>query len=144
EGTDLARVVKTKGPLPAAQACECVRQAALGLQYAHEHGLVHRDIKPSNLLLSVTSDKGQVTSEEKDAAAALVTRHSSLVTCKVLDLGLARLAKPGDGALTSYITPHEAMVMGTPDFMAPEQALDFHGADIRADIYSLGCTLYFL
>jgi serine/threonine protein kinase len=117
EGQNLAQVVRTRGPLPIAEACEAVRQAALGLQYAHEHGLVHRDVKPSNLMLT---PQGQV---------------------KVLDLGLARLvAEPaGDGEMTAA-----DQVLGTGDFMAPEQASDTRQADARSDIYSLGCTLYFL
>jgi eukaryotic-like serine/threonine-protein kinase len=119
EGTDLERLVLQRGPLPVAQAASYARQAALGLQYAHEKGLVHRDVKPSNLLLSV---------------------HEALV--KLVDLGLARLREsptnPG-GALTVEGAP-----MGTPDFIAPEQAENPQKVDIRADIYSLGCTLYFL
>jgi serine/threonine protein kinase len=121
EGTDLAQWVQKHGPLPTAEACHYIRQAALGLQHAHEKGLVHRDVKPSNLLRSNT---GQI---------------------KVLDLGLARLHK-ADGELTQNLTPvgAGAATMGTPDYLAPEQALDFHQVDIRADIYGLGCTLFFL
>jgi formylglycine-generating enzyme required for sulfatase activity len=118
-GTDLWRLVKQNGPLPVAQACECIRQAALGLQHAHEHGLVHRDVKPANLLLS--TPPAQV---------------------KVLDLGLARLpprAEGSDSAVTAV-----GCVMGTADFMAPEQARDTHNADARADVYGLGGSLYFL
>jgi serine/threonine protein kinase len=125
EGTDLNRLVKQSGPLPVAQACEYVRQAALGLQHAHEQGLVHRDIKPPNLLLARVP--------------------GGFGTVKVADLGLARLRKrTGDQSLSSTLTPFGSGVMGTPDYLAPEQALDFHGADIRADIYSLGCTLFYL
>ena len=115
DGMDLSRMVAVEGPLPIPAACAVVRQAALGLQFIHEHGLVHRDIKPSNLILS---GKGQV---------------------KILDLGLARLQEadtPGE-----ELTPSGQM-MGTRDFMAPEQALSSHDVDIRADIYSLGCSLY--
>jgi WD40 repeat protein len=116
EGVNLDRLVKTDGPLPVATACEYARQAALGLQHAHERRLVHRDIKPSNLMLTVG---GQV---------------------KVLDFGLALLAsETAAGGLTDT-----GVVMGTADYIAPEQADDPHRADIRADLYSLGCTLYFL
>jgi WD40 repeat protein/serine/threonine protein kinase len=117
EGPNLSQVVKRHGPLPVADACEIIRQAAAGLQHAHEHGLVHRDIKPSNLLLT---PQGQV---------------------KVLDLGLALLL--GELRVGEELT-RPGQVMGTVEYMAPEQALDTHAVDIRADIYSLGCTLYFL
>jgi tRNA A-37 threonylcarbamoyl transferase component Bud32 len=119
EGTDLAHLVKDKGPLPVALACDYIRQAALGLQHAHEKGLVHRDIKPANLLLTL---KG---------------------TVKVLDMGLARQAHAASEESGSTLTQENA-VMGTPDYLAPEQCLDAHRVDIRADLYSLGCTLYFL
>jgi serine/threonine protein kinase len=118
DGTDLTRMVKTRGPLPQQEACEYVRQVALGLQHAHERGMVHRDVKPSNVM--VTSG-GQV---------------------KLLDMGLALLnerGKVGENRLTQV-----GFVIGTPDFLAPEQAQDPSTVDIRADIYSLGCTLYFL
>jgi formylglycine-generating enzyme required for sulfatase activity/tRNA A-37 threonylcarbamoyl transferase component Bud32 len=116
-GRSLAEVLEEKGPLPVAHACHYVRQAALGLQHAFEKGMVHRDIKPHNLMLT---PKGQV---------------------KILDFGLAKLASeggPGKGltAANAY--------MGTPDYSAPEQAADARSADIRADLYSLGCTLYCL
>jgi serine/threonine protein kinase/tetratricopeptide (TPR) repeat protein len=121
EGTDLARLVQRGGPLALAQACDCVRQAAVGLHHAHERGLVHRDVKPHNLLLA--RDGGVV---------------------KILDLGLARLEQAGSTAQPSSDLTQTGAVMGTPAFMAPEQALDSRRADVRADLYSLGCTFYYL
>ncbi len=117
EGTDLARLVDRRGPLPVGEACEYVRQAALGLQHACDDGMVHRDIKPQNLMRTT---RGQV---------------------KILDFGLARFASEAasQGGMTA-----EGMVLGSADYIAPEQIDDPHAADIRADIYSLGCTLYFL
>jgi eukaryotic-like serine/threonine-protein kinase len=116
EGSDLQRLVEREGPLGFARAAEYARQAALGLQHAHERGVVHRDVKPSNLLLSA---RGVV---------------------KVLDLGLARLRGRADGEpLTAA-----GQGMGTVDYIAPEQLRDARSADARADLYSLGCTLYFL
>lgn len=128
EGMDLSRQVKETGALPVAQACDYIRQAARGLAHAHEKGLVHRDIKPSNLL---------VTLAQGSQPAGLV---------KVLDLGLARLRQRAEGEITTALTPvgSASVTMGTPDYLAPEQALDFHQADFRADIYSLGCTFFFL
>lgn len=120
EGIDLARYAEEKGPLPVAYACHFVRQAAQALQHAHERGMVHRDVKPHNLML--VRPRGQ-------AAVGLV---------KVMDFGLARLTVKE--ASESGLTGDNAL-MGTMDYIAPEQAEDAHRADIRADIYSLGCTL---
>jgi WD40 repeat protein len=117
EGTTLAEVIARKGPLPVAHACNYIRQAALGLQHAHQLGMVHRDIKPHNLML---------------------TRQGRI---KILDFGLARLAS--EQVPAQALTEANKM-MGTPDYVAPEQANDARSADIRADIYSLGCTLYCL
>jgi hypothetical protein len=118
EGRTLGQLLREDGPLPVADACACARQAALGLQHAHEKGMVHRDIKPENLMRTADG------------------------TVKILDFGLAML---GDepAAEGSRLTD-ENVVMGTPDYMAPEQAEDPRGADVRADVYSLGCTLYHL
>ncbi len=120
EGLDLARLVAARGPLPVVQSCNYVHQAAKGLQHAHEHGMVHRDIKPSNLMLA---------------------REGNRAVIKVLDFGLAKVRseEPTDGTLTC-----EGQMLGTPHFIAPEQISNARGADIRADIYSLGCTLYYL
>jgi serine/threonine-protein kinase len=119
DGADLARLVRQSGALPIREACDYISQAALGLQHAHEQGLIHRDIKPSNLIR---------------------TSHGSVV--KILDLGLARLADSEEGQSTCMT--QMGSIVGSPDFIAPEQARDSHSADIRADIYSLGCSLYFL
>jgi hypothetical protein len=123
EGASLDEVLAKRGPLPVAEACEYIRQAALGLQHAHERGMVHRDIKPQNLML---------TRSHGAQAVGLV---------KVLDFGLARFVSESGpaGPLTQV-----GSVMGTPDYIAPEQAHDSRTADIRADIYSLGCTFYYL
>src|SRR5262249_36140117 len=138
DGVDLAHLVKSQGPLPCGLACEAVKQAAQGLEHADQRGMVHRDIKPQNLMR--TRD-GQV---------------------KILDFGLARFAsealpdlmpapeqgtEPGAEATArdrgAPLTLTD-MVLGTADYIAPEQASDPRSADIRADIYSLGCTFYYL
>lgn len=121
EGRDLDWRVRTHGPLPLRWACDFCRQAALGLQHAHERGLVHRDIKPKNLL-------------------AVREHPDKPHTVKILDFGLARLASE------SHESPDAAdkAVIGSFGFMAPEQVLTPAKADIRGDIFSLGCTLYFL
>lgn len=125
-GINLDQLVKQSGPLPVAQVGDYLVQAAGALQCIHEKGLVHRDIKPSNLL------------------ATQAAGGPPLGLLKLLDLGLARLRRVRNvGDNTSIITPVGA-VIGTPNYLAPEQAIDFHSADIRADIYSLGCTVYFL
>jgi serine/threonine-protein kinase len=126
EGIDLARVVARDGPLSVKDACAYIRQAALGLQHAHECGLVHRDLKPSNLLLE--------SSPRPEGAAPRI---------KILDLGMARLHLTASGKSHSCLTI-DGDLMGTPDYMSPEQAEDPHHADVRADLYSLGCTLFFL
>jgi serine/threonine protein kinase len=117
EGTDLGRLVDRRGPLPVGEACEYVRQAAQGLQHAFEDGMVHRDIKPQNLMRTT---RGQV---------------------KILDFGLSRFAS--EVGSHAGVTA-EGMILGSADYIAPEQIDDPHAADIRADIYSLGCTLFFL
>jgi serine/threonine-protein kinase len=120
-GGDLARLVKTVGPLPPALACDYAWQTALGLQHAFERDMVHRDVKPSNLLL--TADRGLV---------------------KILDMGLALLDYCPENPAAVGGPDRSGVAGGTPDYVAPEQALDPHTVDTRADVYGLGCTLYFL
>jgi serine/threonine protein kinase len=117
DGASFQEVIKRAGPLDVNRACHYVRQAAHGLQHAHESaGLVHRDIKPGNILV----DRNGVV--------------------KILDMGLARFFHDEEDILTKK---YDENVLGTADYLAPEQALDSHGVDIRADIYSLGATFYF-
>jgi serine/threonine protein kinase len=128
EGIDLDRLLHERGPLPIALACDYVRQAALGLQHTHERGMVHRDVKPANLML----------------------RQDGVV--QVIDFGLVGLA--GDALAGSSCVPGPAVptresrltrtssVMGTPGYLAPEQAAGARAADARSDVYALGCTLH--
>ncbi len=118
EGQDAQVMVQESGCLDYVKAAEVIRQTANGLAHAHENGLVHRDIKPANLLLD---KKGVV---------------------KILDLGLARFHD--DSGMASLTAAHNETVLGTADYLSPEQALNSHNVDQRTDIYSLGCTAYFL
>jgi eukaryotic-like serine/threonine-protein kinase len=117
DGINLQDLVKKFGPLNVVRACHYIYGAAVGLQHAHEIGLIHRDIKPGNILI--------------DRAGVV----------KILDMGLARFFHDEDDILTKK---YDENVLGTADYLAPEQALDSHTVDIRADIYSLGATFYFL
>ncbi|MBM3995042.1 MAG: hypothetical protein FJ303_12940 [Planctomycetes bacterium] len=117
DGANLQEIVKRSGPLSVPRSCHYIRQAALALQHAHEHGMVHRDIKPGNILV----DRNGVV--------------------KVLDMGLALILDREDDQLTKK---HDDGTLGTADYISPEQAIDSHDVDIRTDIYSLGMTFYFL
>lgn len=137
EGQTLAELTRRRGALPIEQACDFIRQAALGLQCAHEQGVVHRDIKPSNLIVS-RRDEGQRTKTATALAGGF--GNPSWGVIKILDFGLARLREQQPGAKDSFTGEHR--LMGTPDYLPPEQASDPHGVDIRSDLYSLGCTFY--
>src|SRR5262249_50912874 len=117
DGASLQEIVKKVGPMDVHRAAHYMQQTCLGLEHAHDAGLVHRDIKPGNILVD----------------------RSGVV--KVLDMGLARFFNDEEDILTKK---YDENVLGTADYLAPEQALDSHGVDIRADIYSLGATFYFL
>ncbi|MCA9226021.1 MAG: protein kinase, partial [Planctomycetales bacterium] len=117
DGRDLLNIVKEDGLLDFVTIAGYVAQAAEGLQHAHESGLIHRDVKPANLLVDSTE------------------------TVKILDLGLALFS---DDQRASLTIAHNENVLGTADYLAPEQAINSHDIDARADIYGLGCTMYFL
>ncbi|MBI1310461.1 protein kinase [bacterium] len=117
-GSDLQSLVQTHGPLAADEACRIIIEAARGLQHAHEHGFVHRDVKPSNLFQT----------EEGDV--------------KLLDFGLVQLKSSSIQNLDTLT--ESGLVLGTVDFLSPEQALNSRSADLRSDVYSLGCTLAWL
>jgi serine/threonine protein kinase len=127
DGIDLSRLMKDCGALEVVEACEYVRQAALGLQHAHDRGFVHRDVKPSNIVVAGERHVPQATE------AAVV---------KLLDLGLSRALDPDEMVAPNLTRDHT--VVGTPDYMAPEQAKNSKSVDTRADLYSLGCTFYYL
>jgi serine/threonine protein kinase len=129
DGPNLDQLVRQRGPLPVPLASEYIRQVANGLQCAFDADMVHRDIKPANLLVHRRGPN--------DTTPGVV---------KISDFGLARLQAPGGDSSTRLgtIFVKENTVMGTPDYLSPEQARNLHKADIRSDLYSLGCTFYFL
>jgi serine/threonine protein kinase len=117
DGSSLQEITERGGPMAVLRAAHYLRQAAVGLQHAHESaGIVHRDITPADILV----DRGGVV--------------------KIIDMGLVRFT--GE-EVAAFPTVYRGVILGTPDYMAPEQAIDPHSVDIRADIYSLGATFYF-
>jgi serine/threonine-protein kinase len=144
EGIDLSRLVRQTGPLPVWQACDFIRQAALGLQHAFEQGLVHRDIKPANLLVaSVVRGPSSVVKGKSAGTLPLTTDDGPRTTdhlLKITDFGLARWSDDGPERPMTNLT-QVGSVLGTPDFISPEQTRNSSKCDIRSDIYSLGCNL---
>jgi serine/threonine protein kinase len=131
DGPTLDSFVKAHGPLTCNLASEMMRQAALALQHAHEKAMVHRDIKPANLLIP------------RGAAFPALTAQAGMapILVKVVDFGLARLHRKAPAG--TLMLHNERGFLGTPDYVAPEQARNLHAVDIRSDLYSLGCTFYY-
>lgn len=116
QGKNLSDHVKENGPLSIEEASNIIVQAAKGLDFAHKNNIVHRDIKPSNLFLTADDE------------------------IKILDLGLSKILESADGSLQTL----SSQIIGTPEFLSPEQIISPKTIDGRSDIYSLGCTFYFL
>ena len=157
DGITLEKMVRQSGPLAIRQACDYMRQAALGLQHAQECGLVHRDIKPSNILVATKPAAPRRSSSMLRRPTLITMRDKQLSLdtggksgfgswglIKILDMGLARLAESLDGEAVLTPLTKAGALLGTPDFIAPEQARDATKVDIRADLYSLGCTFYYI
>jgi serine/threonine-protein kinase len=145
-GPSLEQLVREMGPLPVGFACEVIRQVAHGLQFASEHGMVHRDIKPANILIQSADSRLQLADLQTDQTnvreSALCTLQS--VIPKITDFGLARM-HAGDEDIPPATDPAKKnVVMGTPDYLSPEQSRSVDGVDIRSDLYSLGGTFYYL
>ncbi|HMF11860.1 MAG TPA: bifunctional serine/threonine-protein kinase/formylglycine-generating enzyme family protein [Gemmataceae bacterium] len=146
EGTTLSTLVGEHGLPPAPLACEIVRQAAMGLQHAQDKGMVHRDIKPGNLMVAAQQTPGGGAIVQSLRGGPRLPGWPAAPLVKILDFGVARLREIGaDGEpLKMQTLTQEGCVVGTPEFMSPEQACDSRNVDVRSDIYSLGCTLYYL
>lgn len=142
EGIDMHNLVQDFGPLRPDVAVEFIRQVALGLQHAHEQGMVHRDIKPSNLMVTLPPSESRRSTQENQLLFRPDEDHLLKGIVKILDMGTALVTQSVDTGSEQW-TKHGAL-MGTPDYLAPEQAIDSHSVDIRADLYSVGCTLYYL
>jgi len=162
DGVTLEKMVRQSGPLAVKQSCDYMRQSALGLQHATECGLVHRDIKPSNILVAQkSSSMGKRSSTQLKRPALVTIRDRELAvdatmngrsehawgSIKILDMGLARLQESleeEDEKNPATPLTRAGALLGTPDFISPEQARDARSVDIRADLYSLGCTFYYI
>jgi serine/threonine-protein kinase len=142
EGTDLGKIVRLSGALGIREACNYIRQTALGLQHAFERNLIHRDIKPANLFLTFVDPDvaGGETPEQINPAHSRTTMQMEPLI-KILDWGLASLRNPHGSAEFEVV---ETGIIGTADYLAPEQARNANAVDIRGDIYSLGCSLYYM
>src|SRR5262249_26922619 len=143
-GPSVRKMVRRDGPLSVSLACEIVRQTALGLQYAHERGMVHRDIKPSNLLVRHAPGWKSTRPSKSEPVLALASPPAPVV--KILDFGLARVGHvPGaTGQEEVTLAVQSGVMVGTADYISPEQADNIHAVDIRSDLYSLGCTFYYI
>jgi len=139
EGVDLHQLVQDYGPLPMDVAADLILQTASGLHHAYEAGMVHRDIKPSNMMVALPKPEGSYRQAAQGEASLRALLQKSVV--KILDMGTALL---GQGVDSDSAKTQHGTLMGTPDYLAPEQAMDSHAVDIRADLYSLGCTYYYL
>jgi eukaryotic-like serine/threonine-protein kinase len=140
EGTDMGKVVRLSGALPVHEACDYIRQAALGLQHAYERNLIHRDIKPVNLFLTHVPVDAAGSRSDIDTMKTTMLMKPLI---KILDWGLASLRNP-KGLSAKQSEEIARTIVGTADYLAPEQARNANTVDIRGDIYSLGCSLYFL
>jgi serine/threonine protein kinase len=125
EGETLEDVLRRRGRMPPAEAVRVIHQALLGLQHLFEQGLVHRDLKPGNLML-----------------VGGTAASTQAATVKIMDIGLGKALFDEGAPADQFAITNEGSLLGTPDYMAPEQARNAQTADIRADIYSLGCALY--
>ncbi len=142
EGIDMHNLVQDFGPLRPDVAAEFARQVALGLQHAHLQGMVHRDIKPSNLMVTLPPSEARRSSQENQLPFRPDEDHLLKGVVKILDMGTALVTQSIDTGSEQWTK--QGSLMGTPDYLAPEQAIDSHTVDIRADLYSMGCTLYYL
>jgi eukaryotic-like serine/threonine-protein kinase len=149
EGTDLGKVVRLSGALPSHLACDYIYQSALGLQHAFERNLIHRDIKPVNLFLTVGNLQAPATQalqapRHQITTAPAKTTMKMKPLIKILDWGLASLRSPKGLTDEQMLADVAKCIVGTADYLSPEQARNANLVDIRGDIYSLGCSLYYL